>query len=317
MDLRLALLAEAQGHVFTTAQARDCGYDSADIARMIRIGAWVRLRRGAFVAAEHWRDADKVQRHVVMSQAVVLQLGDDVALSHQSAACRYGFALWDVDLSYVHITRLDGGCGRIEAGVVHHVGTIDRSECVRIGAALAVPADRAVVETMLLTSVDGAVVVGDSALFRKAVSWDQLDSRSRSIPHWQGSRAMRLAVSFADEGGQSVGESLSRLLFWRGGLPAPALQFPVLLSDGSTAFTDFGWPSVPAVGEFDGKVKYGRLVRPGETPGDVVFREKRREELVLEAGFPMRRLVWAELFRPRPALERFSRLLGVRPVYFG
>ena len=253
---------------------------------------------------------------MLLSHAVVLQLGDDVALSHQSAACRHGFALYDTDLSKVHVTRLDGGSGRIEAGVVHHEGTLDPGDCVRFGAALVVPADRAVLETMLVTSVDGAVVVGDSALFREAVTWEQLHARSLTMPQWQGSRRMRLAVSFADPGGQSPGESLSRLLFWRGGLPAPTLQLPVALSDGSTAFTDFGWPAVPAVGEFDGKVKYGRLLRPGETPGEAVFREKRREELVLEGGFPMRRLIWADIFQPRPTLDRFARLLGVRPVYF-
>jgi len=315
VDVRLALIAGAQGQVFTTAQARDCGYATADIARVVRGGEWIRLRRGAFVAAGRWKAADERGRHVLLSQAVMLQLGDAVALSHQSAACRHGLDVYDTDLSKVHVTRLDAGSGRIEAGVVHHTGAIDPGECIRIDGALVMPADRAVVETMLVTSVDGAVVVGDSALFRRAATWEQLDVRSRSMPDWQGSRRMRLAVSFADAGGQSPGESLSRLLFWRGGLPAPTLQFPVELRDGSTVFTDFGWPAVPAVGEFDGKVKYGRLVRPGETPGDVVFREKRREEMVLDVGLPMRRLVWADIFEPRPTLERFARLLGVRPLY--
>lgn len=315
MDVHLRLVSEVQGHVFTTAQVRECGYDTPDIARLVKGGAWVRLRRGAFVESERWRTADDVQQHVFRVHAIVLQLGDAVAVSHQSAACLYGLQLWDTDLSHVHVTRLDGGCGRTEAGVVHHVGALDRGECVRIGPILAVDTDRAVVETMLQTSVDGGVVVGDSALFRQATTWERLEARSRSMPHWQRSRRMRLAVSFADAGGQSIGESLARLLFWRGNLPAPRLQYEVVLGDGSSVYTDFGWPSVPAVGEFDGKVKYGRLVRPGETAGDAVFREKLREERVLEAGLPMRRLIWADLFRPRPTLERFARLLGTRPVY--
>jgi hypothetical protein len=168
---------------------------------------------------------------------------------------------------------------------------------------------------MLVTSLDGGVVVGDSALHLGITTWEAMEVRSRSMPYWEGSRRMRLAVSFVDGGGQSTGESLSRLLFWRGNLPAPQLQYPVRLRDG-TVFTDFGWPTVPAVGEFDGKVKYGRLLLPGETPGDAVFREKRREEQVLEEGLPMRRLVWADIFRPRPTLERFGKLLRVRPLYF-
>ena len=33
-------------------------------------------------------------------------------------------------------------------------------------------------------------------------------------------------------------------------------------------------------GEFDGRVKYGRLLKPGQDPGEVVFAEKRREDLI-------------------------------------
>ncbi len=292
-----------------------CGYAKYDVARMVGTGQWVRLRRGAFVTGERWQAADAVARHLFGVHAVMLSLGDDVAVSHQSGACVHRLSLWDTDLSQVHVTRLDGGVGRIDAGVIHHTGTISRDECVHVGGLLVVPADRAVVETMLLTSLDGAVVVGDSALFQRATTWEQLEERSLSMLQWQGARRTRLAVSFAHEGGQSVGESLSRLLFWRGGLPAPQLQFEVPLADGATAFTDFGWPAVPAVGEFDGKVKYGRLLRPGEDAGDVVFREKQREEKVFDAGFPMRRLIWADIFRPRPTLERFGRLLRVRPLH--
>ena len=41
---------------------------------------------------------------------------------------------------------------------------------------------------------------------------------------------------------------------------------------------DMAWPEHGVLGEFDGKVKYGRLLLPGESPGDAVFREKRRED---------------------------------------
>ena len=40
-------------------------------------------------------------------------------------------------------------------------------------------------------------------------------------------------------------------------------------------FADFGWEVERHLGEFDGKIKYGRLVRAGESPSDAVFREKK------------------------------------------
>ena len=45
-----------------------------------------------------------------------------------------------------------------------------------------------------------------------------------------------------------------------------------------SAFVDFYWKRCRHVGEFDGKMKYEKYLRPGETPADCVFREKRRED---------------------------------------
>jgi hypothetical protein len=57
-----------------------------------------------------------------MTHTVGHRLGAAVALSHTSAALAHGLALWEPDLSLVHVTRLDGGAGRTEAGVQHHEG---------------------------------------------------------------------------------------------------------------------------------------------------------------------------------------------------
>ena len=66
------------------------------------------------------------------------------------------------------------------------------------------------------------------------------------------------------------------------------------------AATDFAWHEQRVFGEFDGKMKYGRLLRAGETAGDAVFREKQREDRVRElTGYRCGRLVWTDLARPR------------------
>jgi hypothetical protein len=58
---------------------------------------------------------------------------------------------------------------------------------------------------------------------------------------------------------------------------------------------DFGWPGLRTVGEFDGRVKYVRLLRPGQDPGDVVFEEKRREDDLRDAGLQVVRWGWDDL----------------------
>jgi len=74
--------------------------------------------------------------------------------------------------------------------------------------------------------------------------------------------------------------------------------------------TDFAWPDHRLLGEFDGKEKYARFLRPGEQPGDAVFREKRREdELRRVTGWAMVRVVWADLYRRAETSARIRELM--------
>ena len=113
-------------------------------------------------------------------------------------------------------------------------------------------------------------------------------------------QATRVPVRMADGRAESAGESRTRYLCYAHGLPAPELQYDVFDRAGIlVGTTDFAWPEHRLLGEFDGRVKYERYLRPGETPGDAVFREKRREDRLCELlGWRMIRLVWA---RPAPA----------------
>ena len=95
-------------------------------------------------------------------------------------------------------------------------------------------------------------------------------------------------------------------------LPRPRLQYHVY-DQPRTAdrHHDFAWPEHGVYGEFDGKVKYGRLLKPGQDPGDVVFAEKRREDLIrgVTDGIMVRH-TWADL---HPRSEPSLRLLRPAP----
>ena len=65
------------------------------------------------------------------------------------------------------------------------------------------------------------------------------------------------------------------------------------------------------IGEFDGKAKYQKLLSDGEDPGDVVFREKKREDLIRRVtGWTCIRLTWADLYAPQATAARIHRALS-------
>jgi hypothetical protein len=119
-------------------------------------------------------------------------------------------------------------------------------------------------------------------------------------------------LAFARPGADSPGESRSRLAIHRAGLPDPVLQHEVRAPDGRVlGQVDFWWEEFDTAGEFDGRVKYGRSLRPGQDPGAVVFVEKVREDAIRGDGHGMVRWVWSEITpfdavarRLRAAFER-------------
>ena len=83
--------------------------------------------------------------------------------------------------------------------------------------------------------------------------------------------------------------------------------------------SDFCWEEQRLLGEFDGKIKYGRLLRPGDEPGEAVFREKRREDEMRGESFGMTRWIWADLMPPgrRVFLQRLRADLNRSAALFG
>lgn len=296
---------------FTTAQAREVGYDHKAIAWQVRHGVWLRIRRGYFVLADTWRSLDAVEQHLVRAHMVLHSLCPVVALSHVSGVIEHGIAVWGMDLSRVHVTRLDGGAGRIERDVVHHEGfCLHDDVLVHEGHQVLAP-ERCVLEAGSRAEGAARLVPLDSLLHLGLGTPESLAARFARMERWPFVRSMRVPVRMADGGAQSVGESRGRQLFWEARIPCPRLQYDVWDADGVLVGTcDWGWPEHGLLGEFDGRVKYGRLLRPGQDAGDVVFAEKQREDRLRElTGFAMVRLIWSDLDRPRLTARRVERLL--------
>jgi hypothetical protein len=306
----LRSLAATNG-CFSRADALRVGLDDNAIRRALKAGLWTRVRWGIYTFTELWTVQDATSRHLAAARSVARKLGPTVALSHVSAALDHGLTVWDADLSLVHVTRLDGGAGRTEAGVQHHEGFCAGAEVTEKDGYLLVGPARAALESAGLMSTEAAVATLDSGLHLRQFSTEELDETFGLMQHWPDTLHLQFAVRFADGRSESVGESRARYLCYTHGLPAPELQFPVYDERGAlVGITDMVWEEHRLLGEFDGKVKYGRLLRPGEEPGDAVFREKRREdELRRLTDFSMVRLTWADLYRGAETAARIRALM--------
>ena len=281
------------------------------MATAVANGAWRRVRHGAYVLCELWDALDEVGRHRIRVKAVQRSLGRKVALSHVSAAVVHGVDVWGVDLSRVHVTRLDGGPGRIEGDVVHHEGLCLDSDLVEVDGHLVIKPERAAIEALARANGEVALALFDSTLHKGLCTVEELMAQFELMSHWPFTQPLHVPIRMADGLSESVGESRGRWLCWVCGIPMPELQHKVFGADGRLiGVCDWWWPG-QAWGEFDGALKYTRrLVRPGQDPGDVVFAEKQREDLIREAtDLPGIRVVWRDYDRPKVLAARFEKLL--------
>lgn len=296
--------------VFLRAEALALGINDNDLRQSLRAGVLTRVRHGCYTFTDLWRDLDPSGRHLVLARAAMRRLSG-VALSHVSAALAHGLDVWDIDLSRAHVTRLDAGAGRLDGDVVHHEAFTDDSDLVTVLGLPAVTPVRAALETAVLGGTERGLVTASSGLRLGLFGPDDLMRQQRHMSQWPHARPLHIVTRLADGRHESAGEVRCEYLFFRAGLPRPVPQLEIFDERGRLlARVDFAWPQHRLVVEFDGRAKYERFLRPGESLTDVVLREKRREDALREAGWIVVRLTWADLSSPWATVERLRRHVG-------
>ena len=241
-------LHDTQGF-FTREQARESGYSDTQIAAAVRAGHWVRFRRGYYAYGADWRALDEVGRHRVRSRAVLHSLGPAVALSHVSATIEYGMVAWGHRLDRVHVTRLDGGAGRVEGDVVHHEGRCLADDVHELHGLRVMGPGRSAIEAASVVRNEVALCTLDSVLHLGLADHDQLMSTFVHMRHWPRTRHLHFPVRLAHAGSDGPGESRGKWLFWSHGIPPPHIQFEVYDADGVLRGTcDWGWPDHGVLG---------------------------------------------------------------------
>jgi Transcriptional regulator, AbiEi antitoxin len=299
VDPILQLICGQQG-VFLRSEAEALGYSDHSMAKAVATGEWVRVRRGAYVLGEIYADLDISARYDLLCRAAVRQTWTPVVLSHTSSLAQWGCPLWDARLTEVHLTRPDGNTQRREAQIRTHRGTLAEGDVARRNGLTVTSAVRAALEYTTVTDVEHSLVEIDDLLHRKLVNLFDLRARYAEMAQWPGTLITDLVLRLADSRSESVGETRARYLVWSQGLPPPEVNFPIYDESGrEVARVDLAWPAYGLFLEFDGKVKYERLLKHGEHASDVVVREKKREDMICRlTGWRCIRLVWADLYQP-------------------
>lgn len=285
------------------------GFVDGELRRRLRAGERVSIRRGVYARPDALPD-DAGARHAVTVRAAMPELAPDAVVSHVSAAVLLGLPVWSVPLARVHVTRTRRAGARRRARLHVHAAPLDPDEVVEVEGVAVTSPGRTVVDLARSLPFEQAVCLADGALSTRLLVRDELDAAVRRSARRPGTPAARRVVAFADGLSESVGESRSRVAIHLAGLPAPVLQWSVRSPDGRLiGRVDFGWPARRIVGEFDGRVKYGRLLRPGQEPGDVVFAEKLREDALRAQDLGMVRWTWRDLDAFAPVAARLARAL--------
>lgn len=279
-------------------------------------GEVVRLRRGAYCEAGQWASMDSRERHLLRMRAVAAVSAHETIFCGQSAAAAWALpqrADWD---DRVDVAVGDSRGGRSQGDIRRRVLPMQGLRVNELDGLLVTGLASTAVQRAIELDFASAVGILDFALGGRgrqhAELGELLAELARLHPRRHVAQALA-AIHFATPLSESFGESLTRARMHVLGYPAPVLQAPISDDRGLIGRVDFYWPDRAVVGEFDGAVKYQRPeYSNGLTPGEVVWREKQREDRLRRRTAGLFRVVWADVMDPA-RLDVIVRSSGLIP----
>jgi len=290
------------------------GLTDRDIRAQVKAGVLTKLRYGAYAPTELVKEFDEVAMMRARARAVLRTAHPSAVLSHQNSLAEHGVGLWGVGLDETHLTRTDGRAGRREAGIVHHHATLGkRWWSARDGVPTTHPA-RAAIEVATAYGAEAGLVAACGVLHGELATVAELHDAAATARHWPGSLGVRMVLARADSRLTNVAEARTWHVFFEQRIPRPEPQVMVRDEDGNLlGIVDFLWAKLGVFLEFDGRIKYERHRRPGESLADYLMREKRREEQIcVRKGWICIRVTWTDLQRPAVLARRILQALESR-----
>ncbi|QKE84638.1 type IV toxin-antitoxin system AbiEi family antitoxin domain-containing protein [Arthrobacter sp. NEB 688] len=286
MNDALRSLADAQGGVFTTTQARRVGVGDRGLARLRRDREVHTVARSVS-STSPWRDGRLDARLLVRTRAA-LALYPDARAVGVSALVLAGAPVHGVPSDRADVVR-----------PVHREVLTDLCRIRPPHPALrtlepAPDASTRIAAAVVQSALDhghvAAVVAADHALQHRLVTREQITAVADRVEGWPESGRVRTALALMDGRSESVGETLARLFVVGLGWSVTP-QLPLRDAGGVFGYGDLGVDGTLLVLEFDGRVKYA-------SDPDALWKEKRREDRGRRAGYLFERIIWSELDAP-------------------
>lgn len=291
---------------FTTADARAIGYSPRQIQTHLDAGEWIALRRGVYCTAirrAYARTSPRL-RHELDIRAAQLAVRRPSVASGWSAAMLHGLPTpitWAGQPPPVITLTATSRYGKTTAGLSLRTGPLENDQVVLMSGVRATAPARTAVDVARWSDrreLADAMAVADAVLHRGEATRPELVALLDRFARCPGIYQARQIIQRADPRAESPLESYSRLMFEQQSLPAPESQVEIYDPSGRlVARVDFLWRAMNTVGEADGRLKYA--------VGDVVYREKRREDMLRDLGFEVVRWTFTDVrHSPRGTADR-------------
>ncbi len=307
MNRSLVMALEAHP-ILTCQQAYEAGATESALRRAVRSGALVRVAPGVYVSSARWSRLSAFGRHDACLRAVLARLPGTAAAADSAAV------LWRLPLpgqvpSKPVLLRPRSAhrpeYGECSRWAVVRRAWLDNDEWTELDGHRVTTPERTVVDLARRWTLPWTLAAADAALRARLVTQGQLlhaAARRPSVPgHARALSAARLANPLAESAMESVARGVMAGL----GLPEPELQ--VWLGELSGEYrVDLLVREHRTVIEVDGRCKY-----IGPAGADQRWRDKRRQDRLLELGYDVHRFVAGDANRPltwgRALLVTFDR----------
>lgn len=286
--------------VLTTRILKLRGIGARDVNKLIASGAIQRIQRGAYIYASDatgLRDDDRLRVRCIAAHKAGLR----GIFSHESAA-----VLWGLDLIAVpaRLNVCSNAKSPSDRGRIRRYRYALDSDEVTVIPGTAIPVTtvtRTLQDCVRTMPFRNAVVLTDSVMRRGLLTPEGVtDALTHLTGHGRSNGP--LVVRAMDASSESAGESLTRCLLMEHELPSPVTQYPIVC-EGRRYRTDFAWPELRVILEFDGEQKY--VDYPGRDR-----QEAARDRALTRAGWTVIHLTWADIFqKEREVVAHLRRLL--------
>ncbi|WP_182113580.1 MULTISPECIES: type IV toxin-antitoxin system AbiEi family antitoxin domain-containing protein [unclassified Actinotalea] len=305
LPAELHSIAATHDGVLRRSHLLAAGLTARDITSAVRAGRVVRLYRDTYrlPAADDGPGAD-----FLATTVAVRQRHPDRVLTGVAAVAALGLPVFGRPrhVPVVHDPR--GGASA--RSVTRTVAPPPADQLVRLPTGLVAGPARAALDAARLDGVVAGVVAADAALRAGMTTHGELGRVLASMSGLLGVHHARRCADLASAGSASPGESWSAVVLDTYGMPRAERQVALHDERGLIGVVDFLWSGAAVVGEFDGRVKYGRTNPSGRPPEEVLWDEKVREDRLRSRGYAVVRWTTADLRAPEHWITRLRRSLG-------